>query len=118
MISFQLFLEVDRMPQWARALERVRQPLGSDTRIGSGAAIETNGDIYRIAFRSRWCGLILSLIARSLFAAGDVNSSDVLAQQSRQQPFCFPSDFPRQQTPRRTLLGWMKQFELSDSLSG
>jgi hypothetical protein len=44
MISFQVFLEVDRMPQWARAVERVRQPLGSDT-IGSGAAIETNGDL-------------------------------------------------------------------------
>jgi hypothetical protein len=45
MISFQVFLEVGRMPQWARALERVRQPLGSDTRIGSGAAIETSGDL-------------------------------------------------------------------------
>jgi hypothetical protein len=45
MISFQVFLEVDLMPQRARALERVRQPLGSGTRIGSGAAIETNGDL-------------------------------------------------------------------------
>jgi hypothetical protein len=45
MISFPVFLEVDRMPQWARALERVRQPLASDTRIGSGTAIETNGDL-------------------------------------------------------------------------
>jgi hypothetical protein len=40
-----VFLEVDRMPQWARVFERVRQPLGSDTRIGSEVAIETNGDL-------------------------------------------------------------------------
>jgi len=33
------------MTQWARALERVRRPLGADTRIGSGAAIETSGDL-------------------------------------------------------------------------
>src|SRR2546429_5989458 len=34
-----VFLEVGGMPQLARVFERVRQPLGSDTRIGSGAAI-------------------------------------------------------------------------------
>jgi hypothetical protein len=71
--------------------------------------------IYRIAFRSRWCGLILSLIAR-LLSVGGADPSDVLAQQSRQQPYCFPSGFWRQHLPRRALLGWMKQFELSDSL--
>jgi hypothetical protein len=70
----------------------------------------------RLSLKMVW--LDLSLIARPFFAAGDVNSSDVLAQKSRQQPFCFPSDLRRQQLPSWTLLGWMKQFELSDSLSG
>jgi hypothetical protein len=58
--------------------------------------------------KERWCGLILSLIAGLLSPAGNADSSDVLAQQSRQQPYCFPSGFCRQHLPRRVLLGWMK----------
>jgi hypothetical protein len=44
-------LEVTEI-KWARALESVRQPLGSDTRIGSGAAIETNGDLRLVVTRA------------------------------------------------------------------
>ena len=69
---------------------------------------QTGRVISTIAFRSRWCGLILSLIARLLSAGGGADSSDVLAQQSRQQPYCFPFGFCRQHLPRRALLGRMK----------
>src|SRR5256884_6436813 len=38
---------------------------------------------------------------RSLSVAGGAASSDVLAQQSRQQPYCFPSGFRRDRKSTR-----------------